>query len=201
MDIIIIDTSGRHALEEDLIQEIKDVADVAKPIRAHPGARRLGRPAGRSAGPGVPRRGRGHERHHHQDGRHGQGRRRPDRRRPDPRPPSSSSAWASTWRTWTRSYPTRFISRLLGMGDIADPAGDGQGEHQRGGGRRDHQEDHVRALHPEGDVRPDGDAHQHGSAEEADVHAARACRQRAGQDQRGGDRRSASTSTASSWTP
>ncbi len=31
MDVIIIDTSGRHALEEDLIQEIKDVADVANP--------------------------------------------------------------------------------------------------------------------------------------------------------------------------
>ena len=31
MDIIIIDTSGRHALEGDLIQEIKDVANLAKP--------------------------------------------------------------------------------------------------------------------------------------------------------------------------
>ena len=30
-DIVIIDTSGRHALEADLIQEIKDMADVAKP--------------------------------------------------------------------------------------------------------------------------------------------------------------------------
>jgi signal recognition particle subunit SRP54 len=30
-DIIIIDTSGRHALEGDLIQEIKDVAATAKP--------------------------------------------------------------------------------------------------------------------------------------------------------------------------
>lgn len=29
--VIIIDTSGRHALEEDLIQELKDVAKVAKP--------------------------------------------------------------------------------------------------------------------------------------------------------------------------
>jgi signal recognition particle subunit SRP54 len=29
--VIIIDTSGRHALESDLIQELKDVADVAKP--------------------------------------------------------------------------------------------------------------------------------------------------------------------------
>ena len=29
--VIIIDTSGRHALEEDLIQEIKDIAEVAKP--------------------------------------------------------------------------------------------------------------------------------------------------------------------------
>jgi signal recognition particle subunit SRP54 len=31
MDIIIVDTSGRHALEDDLIQELKDVADIAKP--------------------------------------------------------------------------------------------------------------------------------------------------------------------------
>jgi len=31
MDVIIIDTSGRHALEVDLIKEIKDVASVAKP--------------------------------------------------------------------------------------------------------------------------------------------------------------------------
>ncbi|MCE5296001.1 MAG: signal recognition particle protein Srp54 [Euryarchaeota archaeon] len=31
LDVIIIDTSGRHALEKDLIQEIKDVASVAKP--------------------------------------------------------------------------------------------------------------------------------------------------------------------------
>ncbi|TFG56583.1 MAG: signal recognition particle protein [Methanomassiliicoccus sp.] len=31
MDVIIIDTSGRHALEGDLIEEIKDVANVAKP--------------------------------------------------------------------------------------------------------------------------------------------------------------------------
>jgi len=30
-NIIIIDTSGRHALEDDLIQELKDVAKVAKP--------------------------------------------------------------------------------------------------------------------------------------------------------------------------
>ncbi|MBQ7701950.1 MAG: signal recognition particle protein Srp19, partial [Candidatus Methanomethylophilaceae archaeon] len=29
--IIIIDTSGRHALEDDLIQELKDIAAVAKP--------------------------------------------------------------------------------------------------------------------------------------------------------------------------
>jgi len=29
--IIIIDTSGRHALEDDLIQEIKDIAKIAKP--------------------------------------------------------------------------------------------------------------------------------------------------------------------------
>ena len=29
--IVIIDTSGRHALEDDLIQEIKDIAAVAKP--------------------------------------------------------------------------------------------------------------------------------------------------------------------------
>jgi len=31
LDVIIIDTSGRHALEGDLIKEIKDVANVAKP--------------------------------------------------------------------------------------------------------------------------------------------------------------------------
>ena len=31
MDVVIIDTSGRHALESDLIQEIKDVAEIAKP--------------------------------------------------------------------------------------------------------------------------------------------------------------------------
>jgi signal recognition particle subunit SRP54 len=31
VDVIIIDTSGRHALEGDLIQEIKDVAAAAKP--------------------------------------------------------------------------------------------------------------------------------------------------------------------------
>ncbi len=30
-NLIIIDTSGRHALEDDLIQELKDVSDVAKP--------------------------------------------------------------------------------------------------------------------------------------------------------------------------
>ena len=30
-NIIIIDTSGRHALEEDLIKELKDVAKIAKP--------------------------------------------------------------------------------------------------------------------------------------------------------------------------
>jgi signal recognition particle subunit SRP54 len=29
--IVIIDTSGRHALEEDLIQELKDIAEVSKP--------------------------------------------------------------------------------------------------------------------------------------------------------------------------
>ena len=29
--IVIIDTSGRHALEEELIQELKDIADVSKP--------------------------------------------------------------------------------------------------------------------------------------------------------------------------
>ena len=29
--IVIIDTSGRHALEEDLIQELKDISNVAKP--------------------------------------------------------------------------------------------------------------------------------------------------------------------------
>jgi signal recognition particle subunit SRP54 len=29
--IIIIDTSGRHALEEELIQELKDIAEVSKP--------------------------------------------------------------------------------------------------------------------------------------------------------------------------
>lgn len=29
--IVIIDTSGRHALEDDLIQELKDIAEVAKP--------------------------------------------------------------------------------------------------------------------------------------------------------------------------
>jgi signal recognition particle subunit SRP54 len=31
MDVVIVDTSGRHALEGDLIQEIKDVAAIAKP--------------------------------------------------------------------------------------------------------------------------------------------------------------------------
>jgi len=31
LDVIIIDTSGRHALEGDLIEEIKNVANVAKP--------------------------------------------------------------------------------------------------------------------------------------------------------------------------
>jgi signal recognition particle subunit SRP54 len=31
MDVVIIDTSGRHALEGDLIKEIKDVAEIAKP--------------------------------------------------------------------------------------------------------------------------------------------------------------------------
>lgn len=31
MDVIIIDTSGRHALEDDLINELKLIADVAKP--------------------------------------------------------------------------------------------------------------------------------------------------------------------------
>ncbi|MCX6650738.1 MAG: signal recognition particle protein Srp54 [Methanomassiliicoccales archaeon] len=31
LDVIIIDTSGRHALEGDLIEEIKDVTNVAKP--------------------------------------------------------------------------------------------------------------------------------------------------------------------------
>ncbi|QLH74076.1 MAG: signal recognition particle protein [Methanomassiliicoccales archaeon] len=31
LDVIIIDTSGRHSLEKDLIQEIKDVAEVARP--------------------------------------------------------------------------------------------------------------------------------------------------------------------------
>ena len=31
LDVIIIDTSGRHALEKDLIQEIKEVAEVARP--------------------------------------------------------------------------------------------------------------------------------------------------------------------------
>jgi len=30
-DVIIIDTSGRHALEDDLIQELKEVSQVAKP--------------------------------------------------------------------------------------------------------------------------------------------------------------------------
>jgi signal recognition particle subunit SRP54 len=30
-DVVIIDTSGRHALEDDLIKEIKDVAEIAKP--------------------------------------------------------------------------------------------------------------------------------------------------------------------------
>ncbi|MCL1811621.1 MAG: signal recognition particle protein Srp54 [Methanomassiliicoccaceae archaeon] len=29
--IVIVDTSGRHALEEDLIQELKDIAEVSKP--------------------------------------------------------------------------------------------------------------------------------------------------------------------------
>lgn len=29
--IVIIDTSGRHALEDDLIQELKDIADVSRP--------------------------------------------------------------------------------------------------------------------------------------------------------------------------
>jgi signal recognition particle subunit SRP54 len=29
--VVIIDTSGRHALEEDLIQELKDIANVSKP--------------------------------------------------------------------------------------------------------------------------------------------------------------------------
>ena len=29
--IVIVDTSGRHALEDDLIQELKDIAEVAKP--------------------------------------------------------------------------------------------------------------------------------------------------------------------------
>lgn len=31
MNVIIIDTSGRHALESDLIDELKEVADIAKP--------------------------------------------------------------------------------------------------------------------------------------------------------------------------
>jgi len=31
MDVIIIDTSGRHALEDELINELKHIADVAKP--------------------------------------------------------------------------------------------------------------------------------------------------------------------------
>ncbi len=31
VEIVIIDTSGRHALEEDLIKELKQVADIAKP--------------------------------------------------------------------------------------------------------------------------------------------------------------------------
>ncbi len=31
MDVIIIDTSGRHALEDELINELKRIADVAKP--------------------------------------------------------------------------------------------------------------------------------------------------------------------------
>ena len=30
-DVVIIDTSGRHALEAELINEIKDVAEIAKP--------------------------------------------------------------------------------------------------------------------------------------------------------------------------
>ena len=31
MDVVIIDTSGRHALEDDLIEEVKNVAKIAKP--------------------------------------------------------------------------------------------------------------------------------------------------------------------------
>ena len=36
-DVVIIDTSGRHALEGDLIKEIKDVAEISEAERAHPG--------------------------------------------------------------------------------------------------------------------------------------------------------------------
>jgi len=80
-EVIIIDTQGRHALEENLIEEIIQINEIAHPdhrwlvIDAALGQQASERAAGKRAGPPVPRGYRDRRRHSHQDGRHREGRR------------------------------------------------------------------------------------------------------------------------------
>ena len=112
--------------------------------------------------------------HTHQDGRYRERRRGPSAPYPAPRPPIVFIGVGEHLEgPWTRSSPSRFISRLLGNGRSAIPDRDRPGRCHRRAGHGDDQEDHVREVLPQRDVRADGDANQHGPAQEIDVHAAR----------------------------
>ncbi len=101
--------------------------------RADTRSRRLRRSAGRSAGAGVPRCGRRHLRHPHQDGRNGQGRRRPERRGAT-KAPIVFIGVGEHLEDLDPFIPDTVHLPTAGHGRHPIAAGDGEGEHQRGGG-------------------------------------------------------------------
>ena len=186
LDVVIIDTSGRHALEGDLIDEIKEVAKIANPTER---ILVLDASVGQQAGPQA-------QAFHDAVGVTSVILTKMDGTA------KGGGALSAVSRTKAPIVfigvgehledldpfiPSRFISRLLGMGDLQSLMETAKESHHRGAGDGDDQEDHVRQVLPKGDVRADGDAHQHGPAEEAHEHAAGHGRRSAGQDQRRGD--------------
>jgi len=160
-DVVILDTSGRHSLEKDLINEIKTITKVAKPDEK---ILIVDASMGQQAGPQA-------KAFHDAVGVTGVIITKLDGSAKGGGAISAvSETKASILFIGTGEHiedieafdPSRFISRLLGMGDIRSLIE-----------KADHEKDHVRQIHPHRNARPDGNADQHGPPEETHGHDAR----------------------------